>query len=73
MQIVEYLLRHIVWDRREIALAYRHVRGQQEGNVIKERLKEYSRVRFGKVYTYFALQTCWLSCCLPSQVVKINY
>jgi hypothetical protein len=42
-KIVECLIEEVKWNKKEMNLAYRHVAGENDGNLIKSMIKEYGR------------------------------
>ncbi len=64
VQIVRYLVEHIDWSKDEVQNAMLQVEDDDGNPIIKKMLKDYSKLKFGKIYTCF--RSSFLSCLLPS-------
>lgn len=74
VQIVRYLLENVDWSKEEVHKSYQHVADDEDNPVLKKLLEDYSRVKFGKIYTCFRLSSL-LSCLFmpnPSKVVPVS-
>jgi len=45
----------VEWSKDEIRLAYRHVVQEAKTHKLKVILENYSKSKFGKIYTFFSL------------------
>jgi hypothetical protein len=63
VQIVVFLLEEVEWTKEEVKLAYRHVMEEESNSTLKRMLEEYSKKKFGKLYTFFSLRRCCTLCC----------
>eukprot|EP00347_Sterkiella_histriomuscorum_P005682 403355666 len=71
IQIVNFLLQSIRWSKIDIKCAYRHIVFEEESNAFKKMLKEYSRLHFGKIYSFFTFSSrC--ACCLPTTKIQAH-
>jgi hypothetical protein len=73
VQIVRYLLETTKWTKEDIFYSYRHVLEETDNAEIRNMLRSYSKLKFGKIYTCLRLSE-YCQCFFPASnvVMPVN-